>query len=150
MNLIFFLCLGFVLCVVWIDLKFDWLAVPYRGKPGPLPEEVLAPMSYFYRYITVNPIALALAMLFSVVTLIMQIIQASVPAWVSWTSLILFALAFVRAFLLVIPVARSLGKRTDSLEKQTSMAHALLIAHLFGFSLVLAVTLLQLYALWGK
>lgn len=150
MDLIFFLCLGFVLCVVWIDLKFDWLAVPYRGKPGPLPEEVLAPMSYFYLHITRNPIALASAMLFVMITLIMQIVQSSVPAWVSWTSVILFAIAFVRAFLLLIPTARSLGKRTDSLEKQTSMAHELLIAHLFGFSLVLVVTLLQLYALWGK
>ena len=72
MTPILFICSGFILTVLWIDLKFDWLAVPYRGKAGNLPEEVLAPMTYFYRYITGKPIVMATVMLLIVATIVLQ------------------------------------------------------------------------------
>ncbi len=130
-----------------VDLKFDWLAVPYRGKPGILPEEqVLAPMTYFYRYVTGKPIVMGTMFILILVTLILEIAQASIPAWVAWTSLVLFAVAVVRSTILVIPTARRFGRRTDTLEEQTRIAHALLGMHLFTFVLVLLMGALQLYA----
>ena len=146
MTLILFICVGFLAAVLWIDIKFDWLAVPYRGKPGILPEEVLAPMSYFYRYVTGRPVIVATAMILIVVALILEIVQATVPAWMAWTSLVLFAVAAIRSAILVIPTARRFGRRTDTLEEQTRVAHALLWMHLFAFVLVLLVGVLQLYA----
>jgi hypothetical protein len=149
MTPILFIASGFILGILWVDLKFDWLAVPYRRKPGILPEEVLAPMTYFYRYITGKPIVLATLMLSIVVTIILELVQISVPAWVAWVSLILFGTAMIRSAILVIPTARRFGMRTDDLEKQTSIAHALLGMHLFAFILVLLMTILQFYATVG-
>lgn len=149
MTPILFIASGFILGILWVDLKFDWLAVPYRRKPGLLPEEVLVPMTYFYRYITGKPIVLATLMLAIVVTIILELIQISVPAWVAWVSLILFGTAMIRSAVMVIPTARRFGMRTDDLEKQTSIAHALLGMHLFAFILVLLMTILQFYATMG-
>jgi len=143
---ILFICVGFIIAILWVDLKFDWLAVPYRGKPGILPEDVLAPMTYFYRYVTGKPIVLGTMFLLVLLTLILEIAQASVPAWVAWTSLVLFAVAVVRSTILVIPSARRFGRRTDTLEEQTRLAHALLGMHLFAFVLVVLMGAIQLYA----
>jgi len=148
MTPILFICAGFIMAILWVDLKFDWLAVPYRSKPGVLPEDVLAPMTYFYRYVTGKPIVLATMFLLVLLTLILEIVQASVPGWVAWTSLALFAMAVVRSTILVIPSARRFGARTDTLQEQTRLAYALLGMHLFAMSMVMSMTALQLYAVW--
>jgi hypothetical protein len=145
--MILFICTGFMASILWLDVKFDWLAVPYRGKPGILPEEVLAPMTYFYRYITGKPFAIATAILLILITLILEIVQGSVSAWVAWTSLILFGTAAVRAAIQVIPTARRFGMRTDTLEEQTRVAHALLEMHMFSLVAILIMGMLHLFAL---
>lgn len=150
MTPILLIALGFVLSIGWVDLKFDWLAVRYRGKPGVLPEEVLAPMTYFFRYVTGKPIVFITGLVLIVTALILEIVQASVPAWVAWTSLVLFGVAMTWITAFVVPTARRFGRRTDTLEEQTRIAHALFGMHLTGFVLVFTVAVLQLYALLGK
>ena len=148
MIMILFICVGFLSAVLWVDLKFDWLAVPYRGKPGILPEDVLAPMTYFYRYVTGKPVAVAAAMILIVTTLVLEIAQATVPAWMAWASLVMFVVVAVRSSILVIPTARRFGQRTDTLAGQTRLAHTLLGMHMFAFVLLLLVGALQLCATW--
>lgn len=150
MTPIFFLCIGFVLAVGWIDMKFDWLAVPYRNKPGILPDEVLTPMTSFFHNITGRPIVFLTALVVIITTLILEIVQASVPAWVAWISLSLFGAAMVWITAYVVPTARRFGRRTDTLEEQSRIGRALFGMHCTGFVLILLMAILQIYALWGR
>lgn len=144
MTPILFIGIGILMAILWIDLKFDWLAVPYRGKMERLSEDVLAPMAYYYRYVTGKPIVIAMVMLSMMIAIILEIVQGTVPAWVAWASLLVFGTAITRSAILVIPTCRRFGKRTDSIEKQTSTAHAMLGMHLFAFACVLTLAILQL------
>lgn len=146
MTSILFFGTGVLLAILWIDIKFDWLAVPYRKKPGILPEDVLLPMTYYYRYVTGKPIVIALIMLSMIVAIILEIVQASVPAWAAWASLIVFGTAMTRSAVLVIPTCRRFGQRTDTPEKETATAHAILWMHFFAFGCILVLIALQLYA----
>ena len=149
MTPLLFICIGFVIAVLWIDLKFDWLSFRYRGQPGVLPEkEVLAPMTYYYRYVTGKPVVILIVLLFILFSIISQIVQAVVPGWVAWTSLILFGATMMFAALRVIPAARRFGTRVDSLEEQSRVALALFTMHFFEFLAILTVAGLQIYAAW--
>lgn len=150
MTPIFFLCIGFVLAVGWIDLKFDALALPYRNKPGLLPEEVLTRMTSFFGTITGRPIVFLTALTVIVTTLILEIVQATVPAWIAWTSLVLFGAAMTLITVVIVPAARRFGRRDGTLEEQSKIGRALFWWHCTGFSLVSLMALLQIYALWGR
>jgi hypothetical protein len=147
MNMILFSCLGFAITFTWIQLRFDWLALPYRNQPGLLPEDVLAPITHFHLYLRARVLLIAI-MLLILLLIVLEIIQASVTSWVAWSSLILFIGGMVWAILIMIPTGKRLGKRIDSLEEQTRLAHSLLPMHLLAFGIILAVWLLQLYGTW--
>lgn len=149
MTPILFIASGFILGILWVDLKFDWLAVPHRDKSGLLPTEAMTPMVYFYRYVTGKPIVMMTAILMIVTTLILEISQGLVPAWVTWLSLLFFGIGAGSGVTWVIPTARRFGRDTDSPEKQTKVAHALLGMHSLVFFSVLLMTLVQLYVVSG-
>ena len=50
-----FLCLGFMLAVLYMDLVFDISALPYRKTGTNLPKDVLDAIVIYYRYITKDP-----------------------------------------------------------------------------------------------
>ncbi len=147
--LILCLSIGFLTAVLWTDLVFDSVILPYRGTGENLPEEVLAATSSYYRRVTYKPYALFLVMAAMLGALIFQIAQGLVPAWVGWTSLILFLIPTGCAGAYVIPIAVRLGARKGGIEKQSALARSLFGAHLFCFILVIMLIAIQIYAAWA-
>jgi hypothetical protein len=146
--LMLFLGIGFLTAVLWTDMLFDSSALPYRGKNEPLPEEVLASISNYYRRVTYKPYALFVVMAAMLAVIILQIKQGLVPVWVGWISLLLFLASTGCAGAYIIPMVGRLGSRKDKIEKQSELARALFPAHVFCFILVVSLGVIQLYAAW--
>jgi len=150
MTLILFACIGFIAAILWVDLIFDALVLPHRGKDKPLPEEVLSTMSHFFRRITHRPRLIFVVMIAIVYVIIRQIVEASVPAWVGWTSLILFLTTAIFASIHIMPTARRFGSRGDEVTKQSELAHSLFFLHAFSLAMIVLLGIVQLYAAWGS
>lgn len=150
MLFLLFISIGYLLAVLWIDLIFDFPAVPYRNKPGVLPEEVLVLMTGFYRRIAGRPFLIFIIMLVGLAALLDELVRGLVPAWVAGVSLFLFLAPTVNAILRVMPTARRFGSRVDSLEKQTELAHGFMFMHGSSFVMISLLLVVQLFALWGR
>ena len=130
MSITLFLCIGFMLAVLYIDLMFDVSAVPYRKTGAVLPKEILDPITHYYGRITQNPYVLTFVMLTTTVCLGAQILYGLTPRWVGYTSLALMGLSMVTATVKVIPAAQRLGGAKDPEDVRTRLVHGLLPAHL--------------------
>lgn len=148
-GMILCLCIGYLIAVLWIDLIFDSLVLPHHDNKGPLPEEVLATMASFFGRIAAKPRLIFVVMVTMYVVVILQIVQGTVPAWVAWTSLVLVTVPTGYATARVMPAARRLGARKDSLEKQSELARSLFAMHTFSFTLMVLLAALQIYAAWA-
>jgi len=144
--LILFACIGFLIAILWTDLVFDSSVLPYRGKNELLPEEVLSTTSHYYRRVTYKPYALFVIMAAMLTVIIQQIVQNLVPAWVGWSSLLLFLVPTGYASVYIIPMAGRLGSRTDTIEKQSELARSLFNAHVFCLILIVLLAAVQFYA----
>jgi len=80
-TLILCACIGFIIAVMWIDLIFDALVLPHHNSKDPLPEEVLATMSSFFKRITYKPFLIFVILVGMFTIIIQQIINSSVPVW---------------------------------------------------------------------
>jgi len=132
--------------VLWIDLIFDSLVLPHHGSTEPLPEEVLGTMASFFKRITLKPRLIFVVMITMLTVVILQIVQGTVPASVAWTSLVIVTVPTGYATARVMPAARRLGTRKDSLEKQSELARSLFSMHTLSFVLMVTLLALQLYA----
>ena len=141
-------CIGYLIAVLWIDLIFDSLVLPHHGSSEPLPEEVLATMSSFFKRLTLKPRLIFVVMITMFTIVILQIVQGTVPAWVAWTSLVLVVAPTGYASARVMPAARRLGSRADGVEKQSELARSLFSMHTLSFILMTLLLVLQLYAAW--
>jgi hypothetical protein len=142
MSLIIFACVGFLLAVLWTDLAFDRLALPYRQDPQ-LPEIVLADMAAYYRRVTSEPWVLGGVMLIMLGAVLVQIIWRLTPLWLGIVALVMALMPIIAAGLRVIPIAQRLGLRRDSLEKQSELALSLFPYHLFFLFAILIFSGLQ-------
>lgn len=138
-------CVGFIVAVMWVDLIFDALVLPHHNSREPLPEEVLATMSSFFKRITYKPFLIFVILVVMLVVIIQQIISGSVPGWAAWASLVLILVSVGFAVARVIPTARRLGSRADTLEKQSELARSLLPMHAFVLIAMLLVLAVQVY-----
>src|SRR5215510_4184832 len=82
---------AFLLAVLWFDLMFD---VQSRKHPGnPLPADVLASISAFYRRVTTDAYLMnrlvALVMLLTIAAIVAEVVTGAHPWWIGWVSLIL-------------------------------------------------------------
>src|ERR1700704_5690464 len=82
---------GFLLAVLWFDLMFDGET---RKHPGdPLPPEVLASISAYYRRVTTDAYPMnrlvALVMLLTLAAICAEIVQGDDPWWIGWGSIAL-------------------------------------------------------------
>jgi hypothetical protein len=136
-----FLCIGFMIAVLYMDLVFDISALPHRRDKGPLPAHVLDPIAMYYRYITRNPYLLMFVMLTTLTCIIAEIVYRVVPPWAGYSSLVLIAFAMVGGTLKVIPTAQRLATGKDSVEQQTRMVHSI-----FPFHIMLLISILLLAA----
>jgi hypothetical protein len=136
-----FLCIGFMIAVLYIDLQFDILALPYRGAKGPLSTDVLEPIASYYRCITKNPYLLMFVMLTTLICLIAEVMYDLVPRWAGYTSLFLMGLSMSVGTFKVIPTAQRLAAGKDPVDEQTRMVRSI-----FPFHIVLLISILSLAA----
>ena len=141
-----FVCIGFMLAVLYIDLMFDVSAAPYRHTGTTIPKEVLDPITNYYGRITQNPYVLMFVMLTTTLCIVTEIVYGLAPRWVGYSSLILMGMSLVAGTLKVIPTARRLGANKDSDDVRTRMAHSLLPFHVFLLFDILILAAIQLFA----
>jgi hypothetical protein len=146
MIITLFLCLGFMMAVLYIDLMFDVSALPYRSSKAPLPQEVLDPITHYYGRITQNPYVLMFVMLTTTLCIGAQILYGLAPRWVGWSSLFLMGLSMMTGTLKVIPTAQRLGSAKDPEDVRTRMVHSMLPAHLVLLVNILLLTAIQFSA----
>jgi hypothetical protein len=130
MLIALFLCIGFMMAVLYIDLMFDVSALPYRHTKAPLPKGVLDPIIHYYGRITQNPYVLMFVMLTAVTCIGAEILYRLAPRWAGYASLFLMGLSMLTGTLKVIPTAQRLGSGDDSDEARTRMIHGMLPFHL--------------------
>ncbi len=139
---------GFLLAVLWFDLMFDVQTRKHSGNP--LPPEVLASISAYYRRVTTDAYPMnrlvALVMVLTLVAIGAQIVEAASPWWIGWGSLALAGSGFVPTIRRTVPNARRLGSAKDSPEVQSALARAVCRDHLFSFARMSMVLGLQLIA----
>jgi hypothetical protein len=139
---------AFLLAVLWFDLMFD---VQVRRHVGdPLPQEVLASISAYYRRVTTDAYPMnrlvAMVMLATLVAIVAEIVEDKSPWWIGWGSLLIAGSGFVPTLTRTVPNARRLGRAKDTPEEQSRLARAIYSAHLLSFARMFAVLVLQLAA----
>ena len=139
-----FVCIGFMLAVLYIDLMFDVTAVPYRRSGTALPRDVLVPIAHYYGRITQNPYVLMFVMLTTSVCLIAEVVYDLVPRWAGYSSLFLMGLAMVAGTVKVIPTAQRLASGKDPEDVQTTLVHNMFPFHILLFICILLLAAIQL------
>ncbi|MDB5692659.1 MAG: conserved hypothetical rane protein [Alphaproteobacteria bacterium] len=142
-----FLCIGFMIAVLYIDLSFDVSALPFRGRPEPLPTATLKTIEAYYRRIASNPYPLMLVMATAVACLVTQTYYGWVPRWIGYASLGLMAAIILFAIGKVIPTANGLASKSTPIEERRGKVEALLTYHFALLISVLALAGVQLVAL---
>ena len=139
---------AFLLAVLWFDLMFD--VQSRKHARDPLPTEVLATISAYYRRVTTEAYPMnrlvALVMLLTLAAIVAEIVQRMQPWWIGWVSLALVGSGVVSTVRRTVPNARRLGGAQDSPEMQSTLARAIYRDHLFSFARTFLVLGLQLIA----
>jgi len=139
---------GFLLAVLWFDLMFDVQAAGSEGEQ--LPEAVLASIAAYYARVTTaaRPMnrLVALVMAATLAAIVVQIANGSGPAWLGWVSLALALAAIGLAGVRTVPAAVRLGTRADPPGLQSRLAREVLAQHVFCFTAIAAVIVVQLVA----
>jgi len=139
---------AFLLAVLWFDLMFD--VQTRKRADDPLPAEVLASISAYYRRVTTEAYPMnrlvALVMLLTLAAIVAEIVEGVRPWWIGWVSLALVGSGVVFTLRRTVPNARRLGRAQDTPEMQSTLARAICRDHLFSFARTLLVLGLQLSA----
>jgi hypothetical protein len=139
---------GFLLAVLWFDLMFDVQSRKHASDP--LPTEVLASISAYYRRVTTDAYPMnrlvAVVMLLTLVAIVAELVEGAHPWWIGWVSLVLAGGGVVPTLTRTVPNARQLGRAHDTPEIQSTLARAICRDHLFSFARTSLVLGLQLIA----
>jgi hypothetical protein len=142
---------GFLLAVLWFDLMFD--VQTRKAIAGPLPPELLASISAYYRRGTTEAYPMnrlvALRMLLTLAVICAEIVWGEYAWWIGWGSLALAGSGFVPTMTRTVPNARRLGTAKDSVEEQSRLARALCRDHMLSFARMGVVLILLLIARWA-
>lgn len=137
---------GFLLCVLWIDLKFDSLVWRLDGT---LPEEVLAAVAAYYNRVVPTDLRrvplIAFVMIATIVATIWQILRGELPLpyrilvpALAWPPILL-------AMFWIVPSAAKLGKRSGTPVEQSSIARGVFRGHIFCFVSIALFGLMQFW-----
>lgn len=141
-----FICFGFFIAVLYIDLVFDISALPYRKSKSELPPEVVTPIVSYYRLITKDPWLLMSFFFVATGCLLAEIKYSLVPSRIGYASMMMLGLIMLLAVARVIPRAQRLASGKETAQKQAFYIHSLFPYHIILLILVLALTLLQFSA----
>jgi hypothetical protein len=132
---------GFLLAVLWFDLMFD---VQVRH----VDERALESISGYYRRVTTaaRPMnrLVALAMVGTLASLVVQVARGDKPRWVGVACLVLAAGPILLAGMHTVPSAVRLGARTDPVEAQRSIARSIYRDHLLCLAAIAALLTVEL------
>ena len=138
---------GFLLAVLWFDLMFDVQVLRHRGRES-LPEEVLASIGGYYRRVTTlaSPMNrfVGIVMVGLIAAIVVEIARDDVPSWLSWTSLVLAAIAILTALIHTVPSAVRLGRRSDPASAQSALARSIWRDHVLCLGAIGSLLVLQL------
>jgi hypothetical protein len=139
---------AFLLAVLWFDLMFDVQVRRHAGDP--LPADVLASISAYYRRVTTEAYPMnrlvALVMVLTLAAIVAEIVEDATPWWIGWGSLVIAGSGFGPTLTRTVPNARRLGSARDTPEEQSRLARAIYRAHLVSFARMIVVLGLQLAA----
>lgn len=135
--------IGFMIAVLYMDLFFDTMALPYRKAKADLPAEVLETITGYYGRITQNPWLLIFVMMTTMISIIWEIVYDLVPARISYPSMGIMAAAMLLGMTRVIPAATRLAQGNESVSSRTRVAHSLFPSHIILLLLVLSLAVLQ-------
>jgi hypothetical protein len=139
-----FLCIGFMLAVLYIDLVYDLSALPYRKTKANLPKDVLDPIVQYYGIITKRPWLLIAMIITTTICIVVEIAYNLVLQWVGYTSLVSFGMLMVTGVLIVIPRAQRLASGKEPEEAQTRLVHSLFPYHIGFLIVVLSLAFLHI------
>jgi len=139
---------AFLLAVLWFDLMFDVQVRRHAGDP--LPADVLASISAYYRRVTTEAYPMnrlvALVMVLTLAAIVAEIVEGENPWWIDWGSLAIAVSGFGPTLTRTVPNARRLGSAKDTPGEQSRLARAIYRAHLLSFGRMALVLGLQLIA----
>ena len=138
-----FMCIGFMLAVLYIDLMFDVSAVPYRRTGAAIPGEVVESIASYYRRITQNPYVLIFVMLTATICVVTEIVYDLVPRWAGYSSLGFMLVAMLAGAGKVIPAAQRLAAGKDAEDTRTRLVHSMLPGHIVLLISILLLALVQ-------
>jgi len=137
---------SFLLAVLWFDLMFD--VQTRRNAEEPLPADVLASISAYYRRVTTDarPMStlIPLVMLATLIAIVLEIANGDGPGWIAWASLALATSAIGLAMARTVRNARRLGGASDPPAVQTRLARSIYRDHQYCFAAMLLLAGLQL------
>jgi hypothetical protein len=145
-----FLCIGFMLAVIYIDLAFDLFTLPYRRNKAALPKEALESITSYYRCITRNPWLLVFVFTATATCIIWEIVYELVPPRIGYLSIAVFGAVMLIATTKVIPSAQRLASGKESDEKRTMLAHSLFPYHVTFLVLIICLAILQFSTVRGQ
>jgi hypothetical protein len=141
-----FVCIGFMLAILYIDLMFDVMSVPHRRSGTTLPKNVLEPITHYYRRVTQNPYVLMFVMMTTTISLVVQIVYGLTLQWAAYSSLAAMGLAMVAGIVKVVPAARRLASGREPPDVQTRLIHGVFTAHVLLLACILVLAVIQLVA----
>jgi len=115
---------------------------------NPLPPEVLASISAYYRRVTTDAVnrLVALVMILTLLAIAAEIVEGANLWWIGWGSMVLAGSGVIPTLTRTVPNARRLGSGQDSAEKQSALARAIYRDHRFSLAHMSLVLGLQLIA----
>jgi len=75
---------------------------------------------------------------------VVEIARDDVPSWLSWTSLVLAAIAILTALIRTVPSAVRLGRRSDPAAAQSALARSIWRDHVLCLAAIGSLVVLQL------
>lgn len=137
---------GFLLAVLWFDLMFD--VQVRRTGPVQQTDEVLGSIAAYYRRVTTaaRPMnrLVAVIMLATLASIVIQIARADRPRWVGWVAITLAGSAVLLAGVRTVPRAVRLGMRTDPVARQQELARSIYRDHLVCATAISALLVIEL------
>jgi len=117
---------------------------------NPLPPEVLASISAYYRRVTTDAYPMnrlvALVMILALLAIGAEIVEGANLWWIGLGSMVPAGSGVIPTLTRTVPNARRLGSGQDSAEKQSALARAIYRDHRFSLARVSLVLGLQLIA----
>lgn len=146
---------AFLIAVLWMDLKFDFLLLPHIRAGEPATRETLDAIAVYYKRVIAaereGGMLIASVMVTGIAACGWQVLRAkTLPMWTRAALALLYIPPVVLAMIRIVPLAQRFSGQTDTIETQRAMVAEILCTHMYCFvSMTLCLGLLLLTASRG-